>query len=242
MPEYKFTQARIDEHLAQVGVDVRPVIEVRAERQKLTDFGLWMTDKWPALYENIVQGPSAFQMTKKFVFPGKGEVELPTFLLTSRGPVFVFPHKLSMFEEELDLPECRDVVLEALEQFRNRWGQCKHVRLGKVTTFVFDCSPESALDIVTKRFTRLKSPASEIQIRFNMPTDDFNRTINLDAVARADLEGKSPAVSAVRVAVDFNNIAMSEDMGKEKKMLVLHEADRFCENELYDFLNAGGEK
>ena len=79
MPSYKFEKSRIENHVEKIGVDVRPIIEVRGERTKLADYGMWLTDRWPALYENIVQGPTSFLITKNLVFPGKGQLAHPTF-------------------------------------------------------------------------------------------------------------------------------------------------------------------
>lgn len=100
MARFKFSMAAVDHWVEQVGIDVRPVVEVRVDRVKLEEFATWLTEQWPGLYENVVRGPDQFQVTKKFIFPGKGEVEHPTFTLTNRGVSFVFPRKLSMLGGE----------------------------------------------------------------------------------------------------------------------------------------------
>lgn len=237
MTQFKFSKLAIEEHISQVGVDVRPIIEVRAERQKLTDFGLWLTDKWPTLFENVVQGPAAFFVTKKFVFPGKGEAELATFTLTQRGPIFIFPHKLGILPgEDIELPDRTEVVITALERFRQTWPQCKQVRLGVVTIYTFDCAPESPVGIMTTRFTRLRGSPSELMLQFNLPTDDHNRVIQLQQVVMLVI-GAEPH-QGIRVQLDFNNIAMDEDLSKDQKLRILHDADEFCRQDLFKILNA----
>ena len=242
MSQFRFTQAAIEEHLVEVGADIRPAIEARAERQKLGDFGLWLNDTWPALFENVDQGPAAFCVTRKFACPGKGEVEMPTFTLTPRGPVFTFPYKLRVLGgEEIELPECKDVVIRATDQFKRLWGQCKQVRLGKVTTYSFDTSPESPVAVVAERFTRLAGSFTEIHLRFNRPSDDFNRVVYLDA---ADLpaEGDQEPPRIIRVGVDVNNRDMEEDLSKDKKLRILHEADAYCQDDLFSLLNGDAEQ
>lgn len=240
--QFRFTPARIDEHIVSVGVDVRPVIDVRAERQKLADFGRWLTDEWPSLYENVVQGPNAFFVTKKFVFPGKGEADLQTLVLTNRGPVFLFPYKVGILAgEDIELPERQDVVMKALEQLKQKWPQCKQVRLGVVRDFCYDCSPESPIDIVRGRFTRLNAAFSTLTLGFNLPSDDFNRTVRVQT-GQMPVLGESEARPVIGVQVDFNNSQMDADLTKETKLRILHDADEFCEKDLISFLNGEGIK
>ena len=244
MPGYQFHKSRIEGHVEEIGVDVRPVIEVRAERTKLSDYGMWLTNQWPALYENIVLGPSSFFITKNFIFPGKGEVEHPTFVLTNRGLVFIFPRLLGMGEAWGSLVT-RDVVMPALEEFKKRWPQCKLVRVGKVNKFMFECAGEYALEVLAKRFTRLTVPPNgELSIMINLPTDDYNRIIKMHPLTKMEAGpggGPDPKAvgSGVLVEVDFNNREMDEDLSKDRWLVILHEADSFCEEGLYDFLNGG---
>jgi hypothetical protein len=240
MTGYVFKKSRIERHVEEIGVDVRPVIEVRAERTKLSSYGMWLTDKWPSLYENIVQGPSSFHITKNFLFPGKGQIEHPTFVLTNRGLVFIFPRLLEIGELVADL-DARDVVMSALDEFKKLWSQCKLVRIGKVNKFIFDCAGESALDLLSKRFTRIEVPPNgELSITVNRPTDDYNRTIKMSPVAKMEV-GPDPQTvgSGVMVEVDFNNRDMEEDLSKDRRLAILHEADAYCEQGLFEFLNRG---
>lgn len=241
MARFTFRKTIIAEHIEKIGVDVRPVLEVKSDGRKLQDYALWLVEQAPTVYENIVHGPSSFSITKRFIFPGKGEIEHPTFQVTDRGLVFIFPRKFGVLEEETDLPGSDDFVLEALKHFGKRWPQCKQIRVGKITTYIFDCGPESALEIIATRFTKLQIPASgELSLRLNRPDDDHNRIIKLDPVGKFKLspDGSKELVgSAVRVEVDFNNRDMSEPLSEERKSWILHEGGSFCEKELFEFLN-----
>ncbi len=88
---YKFSPNRIDDHQEKLGFDVRPIIEVRMERQRLWDFGQFLVDTFPQLFESLVTGASEFQVRKKLIFPGKAAADAQTLALTVRGPVFIFP-------------------------------------------------------------------------------------------------------------------------------------------------------
>jgi hypothetical protein len=245
MSKYEFKMTAIDNHIEKVGLDVRPTVEVRTDRVKLFDYANWLVEKWPAIFENIVQGPAHFMITKRFVFPGKGEMECPTLMLTERGPVYVFPRKLSALggEETALPPASGDVVLTAMKRFKETWPQCKQIRLGKVNEYIFDCSVESAIDILAGRFMRMKIPdTGELMLQINRPTDDFNRIVHLETIAKQRIEpdGKVEVVgSGIVVNVDFNNRDMSQELTDERKLYILHEADKFCEEDLMDFLNGG---
>ena len=110
MTRYKFSKNQIYAHTEKLGFDVRPIIEVKMERHKLTSFGEYLVDNFPDLFESLVTSANEFHIRKRLVFPGKGEADVQTFVLTRRGPVFVFPRLLSQLEEETDL-RCADEVI-----------------------------------------------------------------------------------------------------------------------------------
>jgi len=246
MARFRFSKAGIDHWIEQVGIDVRPVVEVRADRMKLEDFATWLTEQWPGLYENVVRGPDQFLVTKKFVFPGKGEVEHPTFTLTNRGVSFVFPRKLSMLEgEEPALPPegTTEIVLHAMKEFKKRWPHAKQIRYGKIMEYIFDCAPESAIRILAERFCKLAVPDDgELRMHVNRPQGEFNRIIEVQNILKqvpgpdGTLQARS---SGIVIKVDFNNRDMREDLEESKKIHVLHEADEFCREELWGLLNEG---
>lgn len=241
MALFEFRQNLIDDHVERIGIDVRPALDPVTDRVKLHDFAMWLTDTWPALYEKIVQGRSDFQVLKRFVFPGKGELEFQTFCLTDRGIVFSFPRRFAVFGEDTDLGAASDVVLEAMEKFKRTWPQCKHVRFGKVNEFVFDCPGELALSVLAGRFTTFSVPLNgELTIRANLRDEQFNRIVELTAVQKLQVDPTGSARvtgTGIAVKVDFNNQDMSEDLPKTQRVLVLQEADRYCTDGLYRFLN-----
>lgn len=246
MARFTFSTAGIDHWVEQVGIDVRPVVEVRADRVKLEEFATWLTEQWPGLYESVVRGPDQFLVTKRFIFPGKGQVEHPTFTLTNRGVSFVFPRKFSMLDgEEPPVPEggTNDVVLRAMKKFRELWPHLKQIRYGKIMEYIFDCTPESAVTVIADRFCKLAVPdGGELHVRVNYPQGEFNRIIEVQSVLKQML-GSGGALEAgpsvVSVKVDFNNRDMSDTLTEEKKVYVLQQADEFCREELWKVLNEG---
>jgi len=249
MAEYTFSTSRIDHHVEHIGIDVRPVIEVRYDRAKLDQYAAWLTEKWPTFYESTVIGPTDFRLTKRFVFPGQGETEHLTFGLTNRGPSFAFPKLISPFNQEVELPQglsVNEIVREALAEFRRMWPQCNHIRCGKVTEYIFDCGEYGALEVLRQRFTRWPSiPATgELRIRVNLPDDDYNRIIQMEPVAKAQVTAagivqEEGLGSGIKIRADVNNRDTSNDMDAGRQRAVLDRADRFFTDELLPILNGG---
>jgi len=244
-----FSKNRIDEHTEKVGVDIRPVIECKLDREKLFDIGKQLVDKYPNLFESLVQSPTEFHIRKKFIFPGKGEGDLLTLAITPRGVVFVFPRRLSIFEEEIQLNNMEDISLEGLKIFRGTFPERIICRVGLVNEYIFNTGPVISSDLVCKRFTKVMIPSNgEILVSINRPDDDYNRKIELQPVQKLERIPEMPDRKQIRsygvkVVVDFNNRDMSQNLDCDKILSILHKARLYNEKELYDFLNGsfGGE-
>ena len=240
---FKFSKAKIDEHTIKVGVDIRPVIECKLDRVKLFDVGQKLVDNYPNLFESLVQSPTEFLIRKKFIFPGKGEADLPTLAITPRGVVFIFPQILSMFQEEITLNSIDDVSLDGLKIFRGSFPGKIICRVGLVNEYIFNTGPMDSTKLICSRFTKVNVPHNgEIFLSINRPDDDYNRKIQLKAVQKIEKNPDIPSVDqvqsyGVQVIVDFNNRDMSKDLDDDRILGVLHKARQFNDKELYDFLN-----
>jgi len=243
---FKFSPSKIDDHTEKVGVDIRPVIECKLEQTKLFDFGRKLVDKYPNLFESLVQSPTDFHIKKKFIFPGKGEAELTTLGITQRGLVFIFPRKVGVFEEETELNSVRDIVLDCLKIFRSVFPEKKVFRVGLINEYYFNTGLLESTRLVSERFTKLVVPPDgEITIVINRPNDDYNKRIQLEAVRRIEAIPEMPSRAqtknyGVKVIIDFNNRDMSQDMNEGNILAVLHEAQQYNDKDLYEFLNGSG--
>lgn len=235
--------SHIVDDIEHVGVDVRPILEVKTERTKLSSFAEWLCDKWPELYESTMIAPASFAIGKNFVFPGKGNLDAPTLMLTGRGPVFSFPRKLVMFGEETNLPDAANVVLKAIDRFREQWPTHNCIRLGVVHEYAFDCQGRDPLDIIAHDFTKLATPeGGELTIRVNRRDDMYNRIIEVQASSeyyRIPSPGKAPepVEPKLKVRADFNNADMSQRLDEDKMAGILRRGHDFCTTGVLDFLN-----
>jgi hypothetical protein len=246
---FKFSKTKIDEHTQKVGIDIRPVIECKLDRVKLFDIGQKLVDKYPNLFESLVQSPTEFHIRKKFIFPGKGEVDLLTLAITPRGVVFVFPRRSSVFEEEILQNNIQEISLDGLKIFRETFPGRIICRVGLVNEYIFNTGPIESSELVCSRFTKISVPPNgEIILIINRPDDDHNRKIQLQPVQKLEKIPEIPRKEqvqsyGVKVIVDFNNRDMSYNLDDTTILGILHKAKQYNETELYDFLNGsfGGE-
>jgi len=244
---FEFSHTYIDDHTEKVGIDIRPVIEYKLDRHKLFEFGNKLVDKYPNLFESLVQSPSEFLIRKKFIFPGKGEIDLPTMAVSQRGPVFIFPRKIVAFEEETDLDRSDVIVVDCLKIFRETFPGKKALRIGQVNEYIFSTTQLDSTKLISERFTQISVPPNgEIRLRINCPSDDYNRVIELEAVRKIEPVPEIPDRNqtkgyGVKVTVDFNNREMSKDLDTDDIRIILHKASEYNQNNLYQFLNGSSE-
>ena len=244
---FSFGPNHIDDHMEKVGVDVRPVIECKMERTKLFEFGNRLVDQYPGLFESLVQSPNDFQIRKKFIFPGKGETDMTTLAVTVRGPLFIFPRKVSVFDEETNVEPSEEIVKHGLRLFREIFPLKKIVRVGHVNEYIFSTDVTESTQLVAERFTKIKvGVGGELSLRVNRPVDDYNRIVQLEPVAKLKTSMHSPYEGevkgyGVKVNVDFNNRDMTQELDESRILHILHDSWQFNKDQLYAFLNGTSE-
>lgn len=249
MEEFRFSVNRIDDHVEKIGVDVRPILEMRLEKTKLFDFANELIEKYPMLFDSTVLSKNEFSMRKKFIFPGKGEADLVTLGVTERGFVLILPRKVAVLEEETDLGDTCQIVPDVLKLFRKYFPHKHIIRVGQVHEYVFDLGGVDGVRFLAQQFTRINMPANgELKIRVNRPTDDYNRIIEMQPVQKVKRVPEIPDTQQVlahglKVSVDFNNRNMSTDLQNNDIKSILYESIDFNKKGLYEFLNreTGGE-
>lgn len=85
-------------HIASIGLDIYPPIDMKKERTRLTIFFEDVRERWPELYEELIVGESEFRISASFREKSQVEgsaIRAETFVLTQRGPVFIFPLRLA---------------------------------------------------------------------------------------------------------------------------------------------------
>jgi hypothetical protein len=243
---YQFDSDKVSQHIVKYGVDVRPPIAPDQDRTKLQDYANWLVEQFPDAFETMLSGPRELRIQRTFLLPDTKRVELPTFVLTGRGPVYTFPNRLYIDRpHELSIPDKDKVFRKAYDELRARFPERTVPRVGVVHEFVFDTGYINSLDVIASclKYDLWREKAKNIRILIESPVEDKNVNIELRPtyLQRTGKE-TTPVVPedlkyGVIVNVDINNQQVTADLTKAQVSDILAFASDFVPDELLRFLN-----
>ena len=250
MPGFTFSRERIDQHVEKCGIDVRPAIEIQLERQRIQEFYNVVSERFPDMFESLLQSPKQFQIKKQLpITAQKGNIEVTTFVLTPRGPVFIFSRKIAGLDDEFSwTSDVNGRVVECLEILRGFFPGVNFIRVGKIHELIYGCGDENSAEIVRARFTpNIASEATEVGIAWNEPDEEFNRKFQIAAVegrsvTMANVGGVpvqqvAPArIFGIKVNLDVNNASVGQHLDSERIKAILDHADEVFRNRLPEVL------
>lgn len=243
---YQFDKEKVSQHIVKYGVDMRPPVLPEQDRTKLQDYGNWLVEQFPEVFETLLVGPRELRVQRTFLLPNAKRIELATFMLTNRGPVYTFPVRLYIDRpHELDIAEKDKIFRRAFDELRSRFPDRAVPRVGVVHEIVFDTGFINSLDIVasTLKNDLWRQRAKNVRILLEMPTDDKNVNIEIrptylqrtgtpgDTVPQEDMK------FGVIVNVDINNRQVTGDLSKAEISDILAFASDYVPDELVKFLN-----
>ena len=243
---YQFDKEKVSQHIVKYGVDTRPPLVPEQDRTKLQDYGNWLVEQFPEVFETLLVGPHELRVQRTFLLPNAKRVELPAFVLTNRGPVFTFPVRLYIDRpHELDIADKDKIFRRAFDELRARFPDRAVPRVGVVHEIVFDAGFINSLDIVASTLKNdvWRQGAKNIRILLETPTDDKNVNIEIrptylqrtgtpnDNVPPEDMK------FGVIVNVDINNRQVTGDLTKAEISDILAFASDYVPDELIKFLN-----
>jgi hypothetical protein len=243
---YEFSTENVSQHIVKYGVDIRPALAPEQDRTKLQDYGNWLVEQFPVVFETLLSGPRQLRVQRTFLLPDAKRVELPTFVLTNRGPVFTFPERLYIDRpHELDIPEKDRIFRRAFDELRTRFGERSVPRVGVVHEFVFDTGYVDSLDVVASNLKneRWREKARGLRIFMEAPSDGKNVNIEirptyLQRTGQQTAPGAPEAVQfGIIVNVDINNQQATGDLTKAQVNDILVFASDYVPDELIRFLN-----
>jgi len=246
---YQFSTENISQHIVKYGVDIRPALAPEQDRTKLQDYGNWLVEQFPVVFETLLSGPRQLRVQRTFILPNAKRVELPTFVLTSRGPVFTFPERLYIDRaHELDIPEKDKIFRKAFDELRTRFGERTVPRVGVVHEFVFDTGDINSLDVIASNLKHdlWRERAKNLRIFMEAPSDGKNVNIELRPtyLQRAGTQPEAALPETLKfgiiVNVDINNQQVGDDLSKAEVNDILVFASDYIPEELIRFLNSEG--
>ena len=242
---YQFDKDKISQHIVKYGVDVRPVVSPEQDRTKLQDYGNWLVQQFPEVFETMLVGPRELRVQRTFLLPNAKRIELPTFVLTGRGPVFTFPERLYIDQpHELTIVDKDKIFRKALDELRTRFAERAVPRVGVVHELVFDTGFTDSLDVIASNFKYelWREKMKNLRLFLELPTDEKNIGIEIRPTRLQRMGPPEPATVqetkfGIVVNVDINNRQTSGDLSKAEITDILAFAADFVPDELIKFLN-----
>lgn len=243
---YQFSTEKVSQHVVKYGVDIRPAISPEQDRTKLQDYGNWLVEHFPEVFETLLSGPRQLRVQRTFILPNTKRVELPTFVLTPRGPVFTFPERLFIDRaHELSIPDKDKIFRKAFDELRTRFAERTVPRVGVVHEFVFETGYVNSLDVVASSLKHdlWRQKAKNLRIVMETPVEGKNVNIEIRPtyLQQAGKRNARPSPDDVKfgivVNVDINNQQVSGDLTKAQINDILVFASDYAPDELIKFLN-----
>jgi hypothetical protein len=243
---YQFDKEKMSQHVVKYGVDTRPAVLPEQDRTKLQDYGNWLVEQFPEVFETLLVGPRELRVQRTFLLPNAKRIELPTFVLTNRGPVFTFPERLYIDRpHELAILEKDKIFRRAFDELRSRFPDRAVPRVGVVHEIVFDSGFINSLDIVASSLKNelWRQKAQNLRLLLETPTEDKNVNIEIRPtyLQRTGTPGDSASPEdrkfGVIVNVDINNRQITGDLTKAEVSDILAFASDYVPDELIRFLN-----
>jgi len=195
----------------------------------------------------MLSGPRELRIQRTLLLPNAKRVELPTFVLTGRGPVFTFPERLYIDRpHELDVFDKDKIFRRAFDELKARFPERTVPRVGVIHEFVFDTGYVNSLEVIASglKYDLWRRKATNIRIILEAPVEGKNVNIELRPTFLQRSGREEPPIAqdemkyGVIVNVDINNQEMPADLSKAQINDILAFADDYVPEELLKFLNS----
>lgn len=234
-------------HVVTFGMDIYPPIEIPKERTHLHMFYEEARSRWPKLYQSLAASDTDFKISAQF--KRNPDVSGPslgaeTFVLSPRGPVFMFPLILpdpvgqTPFEETY-----LDDFGQVRELFFGKVAKRTVMRLGLVRDLLFSTGNTRCEHLLTKHHTFANAELVGGTLVLTYKDALYNHTVLSEPVTIAKTTRlpigttvNEPAGYGVHVRFDINNADLQKPLQESDIQGILDRATSFWPDALLDFL------
>jgi hypothetical protein len=193
----------------------------------------------------VLSGPKQLQVQRTFILSDGKRAELPTFILTPRGPVFTFPQRLFLDRpHDLDIGEHDRIFRRIVEELRARFADRVIPRVGVVHEMVFDTGGINSIELVASNLKNELWRQNIRNLRILLETPRESKNINIEIrptfLMRSGQPAEVPDATTqfgIIVNVDINNLHIRDSLTKAEINDILVFAGDFISDELIKFLN-----
>lgn len=243
---YEFDTDKISQHMVKYGVHLQPTIMLKENKTKLLDYCNWLIEQSPEVFETLLSGPNQLRVQKNFAVSGNRRIDMPTFMLTNRGPLFTFPQRIYIDQpHDVDIPRKDKIFRKALDELMARFSDRSIQRVGVIHELVFDTEEINSLEIIASNLKSevWREKVRNMSIRLETPTEDKNIHVEIRPthVTRAGRPDPNTAgqnmLFGIIVNVDINNRQIKPNLTKPEINDILAFADDYVPEQLIRFLN-----
>jgi hypothetical protein len=243
---YQFDKEHISQHVVKYGVDVRPPIILKQDKTKLQDYCNSLIEQFPQVFETLVAGPRQLRIQNTFMLSNNKRAEMPTFILTARGPLFNFPQRLYIDGiQDFDIPQKDKIFRKALDELRAKFIDRAIPRVGVVHEFIFDTGQVDSVEILVSNFKNdvWRERTKNLRILLETPMEEKNvnvqiRPTQLRRITRGDANvGAQDVAFGIIVNADINNRNIKGDLTSSEVRDIVAFANDYVPEELIKFLN-----
>ncbi len=234
-------------HVVTLGMDIYPPVEIPNERTRLNMFYEEVRGRWDRLFDRLVASDTEFRISKKFrKHPDKTGLSYlqDTFVLTNRGPVYVFPLILPDPVGDTGLEK---TYLEDFDRLRRLFfsvlPERAVMRVGLIRDLVFATGKTRCDELITDKRSFAKADLVGGQSLFKYRDAKYNHNIRVDPVLISKTTqlavGTSvtePPEYGVRVQLDVNNSDTQTPLQEPDIQGVLERATSLWPEELLEYI------
>lgn len=236
------------QHTVTFGMDIYPPVELQNERTRLNMFYEEARAGWPNLFDQLVTSESEFRISMKFRKRREVEgqaISSDTFVLTNRGPVFVFPLRLPDPVGDTGIEaSLREDFTQLRKMFFSAFAPRVVMRLGLVRDLVFATGRTKCHELIADQVCFANAALVGGQTTVTFRDSKHNHLIMVEPVslARTTQLAVGPPVRedagyGLHVRFDINNFDMQQPLQEADIQAVLDRATSLWPDELLEYLH-----
>lgn len=241
-------ESDILQQIVKFGVDIYPPVDFSTERTRLSLFFDEARSRYPQLYSQLVSGNDQFKISGEFHSQGlRGpRVQVETFVMTTRGPVFVFPVRL---------PEIGDTGLDDDYVTYFDWLRKKFLealpgrillRVGLVREVIFSAGSASWNHLITKadNFSGAGFVTGQKGLFYQDAYCGIRITLDIGKLMRTTQHPVGQTIgenagNAVIISVDVHNSSVGTGLSDEEISKIIERAESVWPEGVLESINGG---
>ncbi|MCH8823612.1 MAG: hypothetical protein IH984_08910 [Planctomycetes bacterium] len=250
MPNVPLTTDDLFQHIIKIGIDIHPSIELDVEGTRLSIFFEEAKNACPHLVDRIISSDTEFVLSKTFsVKQGAAKMSVPTFAMTGRGPVFIFPILLPPPGGDTGLEASWEEDFTKMRQlFAHAIPGRDYIRCGLVRELLFNTADDRCSDCISTLDAFAGADLVGGNSRRVYKDGQYNNNITITTVEIASKKqlAAGPTVRedvgfGLKIDLDVNNIDL-RTLNEDDVNDIIERANSLWPDTLLEYIEAASKK